>query len=270
MILNTTPLKLEFTPKPVSLLLEGRRLNPSVRLGSELALFAMDPHYELHADEQSYLYYRAMLYGHVDNEIPLYFMYRGLARPQDAALFESWKVRFDITVIPPARLGEEPVKTAGHYHREVEAGLAYPEILEVLVGEAHFLLQKPRDDALVDVVLVQGSTGDKLLVPPEYGHVTINPSPETLVMANLVSSTFKPLYDPYRARRGAAYYEFYDGRLVPNPRYGPLPPLRRAHARDQQNQLPQGNIYGMFLEDHASLQFLNQPRSLSAVRLALN
>jgi len=211
----------------------------------------MDLDYEAPADEQT----------------PLYFMYRGLARPQDAALFESWKVRFDITVMPSARLGLELVKTAGHYHPEAEAGLTYAELYEVLVGEAHFLLQKPSDAALVDVLLVQASSGDKLLIPPNYGHVTINPGPEALVMANLVSPSFQSLYEPYRARRGAAYYELGDGRLVPNPRYGPLPPLRPVRARDQENGLPEANIYRLFVDDPASMTFLNRPSRLSKMRL---
>ncbi|MEM3047239.1 MAG: glucose-6-phosphate isomerase family protein [Candidatus Bathyarchaeia archaeon] len=208
--------------------------------------------------------------GSIQEQKPLYYMYRGLSRPQDAASFEAWKVRFDVTVIPAARLGPEFVKTAGHYHPEAEAGLTYPELYEVLVGQAHFLLQKPNDAGVSDVLLVDAHRGEKLLIPPNYGHVAINPGAETLVMANLVSSRFESLYEPYRVKCGAAYYELADGRLIPNPRYGVLPPLRKARARDQESRLPNVNIYRLFVEAPDSTAFLNKPSRLSAMRLTLD
>ena len=37
---------------------------------------------------------------------------------------------------------------------------------------------------------------DKVLVPPGYGHITINRSNKTLKMANFVARNFSSLYDP--------------------------------------------------------------------------
>jgi len=227
-------------------------LTPSLRLRGEMAAVEMEP--ERVAAAQA--------------RIPVYFMYRGLARSHDASLFEENKVRFDVTVIPPGRLGPEFVKTAGHYHPEAEPGLTYPELYEVLLGTAQFLLQKPEDTAMADVILAQADAGDKLLIPPNYGHVTINPGTEPLVMANLVSSSFESLYEPYKARHGAAYYELAEGRFVPNPRYGLLPPLRSILARQQEHRLPAANIYGAFVHDPASMAFINRPSMLSGRNLA--
>ncbi len=121
---------------------------------------------------------------------PLYFMYRDVAKhEQDRPWLEFHTLRYDITVIPPADLGGEYVKTKGHYPPENPAGVGYPEIYEVLEGRAHFLLQKKTLD---DIVLVQVRAGDIAGIPPGYGHVTINPSPlETLILANLVSTRLK-------------------------------------------------------------------------------
>ncbi len=61
-------------------------------------------------------------------------------------------------------------------------------LYEVLEGLAHFLLQT---NALDDVVLIEARKGDIIVIPPGYGHVTINPRlDETLIMANLVSTAF--------------------------------------------------------------------------------
>jgi oxalate decarboxylase/phosphoglucose isomerase-like protein (cupin superfamily) len=80
------------------------------------------------------------------------------------------------------------VKTKGHYHPENSAGIGYPELYEVIEGVAHVLLQKKTLD---HIALAKATNSDLVIIPPGYGHVTINPSrAETLVMANLVSTAF--------------------------------------------------------------------------------
>ncbi|QSZ67663.1 glucose-6-phosphate isomerase [Methanofollis aquaemaris] len=157
---------------------------------------------------------------------PLYFMYRDLARnDHDRAWLEGHVLRYDATVIPPGRVGGEYVKTKGHFHPENRVGVRFPEVYEVVTGKAHFLLQTWMAD---DVVLVEGSAGDVVVIPPGYGHVTINPGEEELVLANIVSTAFSSEYGPYVKRHGAAYYEMADGTLAPNPAYEDPAPIRLA------------------------------------------
>ena len=50
-------------------------------------------------------------------DFELYYMYRELAQnEEDLRLMQEFGLRYDITIIPPARLGKEYVKTAEHYH----------------------------------------------------------------------------------------------------------------------------------------------------------
>lgn len=159
---------------------------------------------------------------------PLYFMYRDLAKTEkDRSWLVSYDLRYDMTVIPAGVVGSEFVKTKGHFHPENPAGTGYPEVYEVLAGTAHFLLQT-RDAS--DVVLVKAGDGDVVVIPPGYGHVTINPGAEVLALANIVSTAFESDYTQYMAMRGAAYYETADGNLVKNPRYGSAARARAAMA----------------------------------------
>ena len=104
-------------------------------------------------------------------------------------------LRFDITVIPPQTLCGEYIKTKGHYHPADPYGNGYPEIYEVLEGEAHYLIQTADCS---DVVLIAAGAGDVVVVPSGYGHVTINPSKKlVLEMANIVSSRFSSDYHGY-------------------------------------------------------------------------
>ncbi len=195
---------------------------------------------------------------------PLYFMYRDLAKSDD-----DWRwlhehcVRYDITVIPPQTLCGEYVKTKGHYHTLNPVGVPYPEIYEVLAGTGHYLLQTRDAD---DVVMVVGSAGDKILIPPGYGHVTINPAGMDLVMANLVSKEFSSNYGPYVERQGAAYYEMEGGALVKNPRYPDAPPVRYCDPVE----IPELGIEkGIGLYDligrPRSVAFLNHPEQFMEI-----
>ncbi len=108
-------------------------------------------------------------------DIDLYYMYRDLALSRkDREAMQSEDLRYDITIIPPRMLGTEYVKTLGHYHPIVPGTtLSYTELYEVLEGEAHYLLQKEEKGKITDVVLVKAGKGDKVIMSPNYGHVTI-------------------------------------------------------------------------------------------------
>lgn len=68
--------------------------------------------------------------------IELNYLYRELARnEEELKLMREFRLRYNITVIPPAKLGKEYVKTAGHYHLKApKADVFYTEIYQVLEG----------------------------------------------------------------------------------------------------------------------------------------
>lgn len=188
---------------------------------------------------------------------PLYFMYRDLAlSPADRRWLRSHHLRYDITAILSRDLCGERAKTKGHYHPDSPSGPGYPEMYEVVAGHAHYLLQ---DRSLSDVVLVDAHAQDIVVIPPGYGHVTINAGDDDLIMANLVSSAFVSEYGEYEKRRGAAYYERTDGTFIRNPAYTHAADLRRISAGKMRDMLdaPSGSIYDLVGTDR--LNFLNHP-----------
>jgi glucose-6-phosphate isomerase len=200
---------------------------------------------------------------------PLYFMYRDLSKSgADRQWLHEHRLRYDLTVIPPRDLCGERVKTKGHYHPRNAAGVGFPEIYEVLEGTAHYLIQSRTLD---DVVMIAADEGDLVIIPPDYGHITINPSPDkTLSMANIVSTAFKSEYGDYEVRHGAAYYELSDGTLVRNPAYGHVPPVRMlgAGSRQKTRRICKGPLYDLVGNGDA-LAFLNFPEQYRSVFQAL-
>lgn len=203
------------------------------------------------------------------SNLDLYYMYRDLyLSKKDEIASKQYRLRYDITIIPPLSLGREYVKTAGHYHPSLN-DLTYPEIYEVLEGKAHYLLQKPDKvdiSRIVDVVVIEAEQGDKVIIPPNYGHITINPTKKTLKMANWVSRDFKSIYEPYRRMGGGAYFELATGEFIKNSSYTQVPEIRFLKAANFSEFGLQKNkeIYGL-IRSPERLEFLNKPARYQAL-----
>ncbi len=188
--------------------------------------------------------------GDLPATAPTYFMYR------EAARFGS--IRYDITRILAMDLGGERNKTYGHVHPDSESGVSWPEVYEVLSGSAHFMMQKMVRSGVEDAVLLSAKAGERLLIPPGYGHVTINAGKAELILANLVSDNFEADYSLLGERQGACYYEKSDGKLVRNGNYGGDFELRKMPAMKFSSE------YGCFapFEKSTLLEAAKEPKNL--------
>lgn len=138
-------------------------------------------------------------------------MYRGLKK--------NGNLRYDITIIPPLIINGEYVKTKGHFHKQ-----GYPEIYTVLEGEAIFLMQKGVNP-VEDIYIVKAKKGESAIIPPFYGHITINSSRETLKMANWISDNCLADYKPIENQKGSAYFYTSSG-WIKNNNYEEVPKIR--------------------------------------------
>jgi glucose-6-phosphate isomerase len=145
--------------------------------------------------------------------LELYYMYRGVKKKNN--------LRYDITLIPARMLGKEFAKTKGHEHSG-----KYGEIYIVLEGKAIYLLQKWRKNTIEDVYAVKAKKGEVVLIPPDYGHITINPTAsQKLKEANWINKNCKNIYDLFENKGGACYYYTKLG-WVKNKNYRRVPRLR--------------------------------------------
>ncbi len=198
----------------------------------------------------------------------LYYMYREVAYKKDREDIRTRGLRYDITVIRPGIIGGEYVKTAGHYHPlKPGTALTYPEVYEVLHGRAHYLLQRPASDRVDEIdliILITARPGDKVLIPPGFGHITINPGEDPLIMSNWVAAEFSSIYEPFRVQGGGGYFELKGEKgpeLVPNNRYRCLPSLHQASAIsfDELSLISDLPIYRAYRQDPGSLDYLIKP-----------
>ena len=203
----------------------------------------------------------------------LYYMYRDVHRFSDAPILEKHKLRYDVTVIKPVCLGKEFMKTAGHYHPG-----DFGELYEVVHGQCFCLLQRPNleDHRIIEeVIFVEAVAGEKIVIPPGFGHILINPGPDYLVTSNWVSSSFSSRYELYKSAEGAAYFVVLpegDSQVTPslrisaeiikNPIFREVANLRFVRPAKQITRfglIKNSPVYNLISKNPKVLDFLNHP-----------
>ena len=170
-----------------------------------------------------------------------YFMHRGVfaSREDIRKAFYDNKIRFDITVVPPAIWGVDFAKKVGHYHDPIDK----PEIYQVVSGEVLWLMQKTDEKGnVVDFIAVKAKAGDIAIMLPGYGHVSVNLSEtEPLVMADWLTWHQSSYYGSFKDKKGAAYYVIKNNQGKPELRSNPeyqktqkvLPLPRQRVSKDE-------------------------------------
>ena len=78
-----------------------------------------------------------------DREEAFYSFFEGIALKEDVPAFQEFGLRYDLIIVRPGTAAGEFKKTSGHYHSVVPGrDVSYPEIYEVLQGNALFMLQR--------------------------------------------------------------------------------------------------------------------------------
>ncbi|MEK7213608.1 MAG: glucose-6-phosphate isomerase family protein [Patescibacteria group bacterium] len=138
----------------------------------------------------------------------------------------------NITVWESGTIGNEYIKTYGHYHvGDLE------ETYTVLQGEGIIILQgKIVDDSVKTFKAIKVKAGDKVHIPKNTGHLAINigktwfvtsdDSPVNFEEKDPISLPGHADYEPFKRMHGVAYYVIEkDGKpeLVRNPNYKNVP-----------------------------------------------
>jgi oxalate decarboxylase/phosphoglucose isomerase-like protein (cupin superfamily) len=162
---------------------------------------------------------------------PVYLMYRdvGSLNPTFKKLESKFGVRYDLTLIRNGLMGPEYVRTAGHHHPK-----NYSEIYEVVCGKAAFILQSKDLKKMAVVIAKEGET---VVIPPKFGHQTVNMGKCPLLVGNLVYNGFKSDYSVYKKKHGGAFYlnQYAGPWIMINANYGipraKFPKIKKMNGR---------------------------------------
>ena len=163
---------------------------------------------------------------------PIYRVWRGIYLKSEEEKVKNSGLRLDLTLIPAGKIGDEFVKTAGHYH------LSYPEMYFILSGRAYILTQSYDENTKIlnAVRLTEAGAGEQVFIPRGFGHNTINVFNEPLLFATLMDKNAIDDYESYKNTHGASYYFLDNGNLVDivkNPNYDSIPELKKIPAEKE-------------------------------------
>ncbi|MEK7607876.1 MAG: glucose-6-phosphate isomerase family protein [Patescibacteria group bacterium] len=149
------------------------------------------------------------------------------------------KEKTNITILEPGIIGDEYIKTYGHYH----VG-KLDETYTILQGKGVIVMQtrkidekgKPLDEEIETFRAISVKTGDRVFIPSGAGHLAINTgetwfvtsddSPVNFLEKDPISLPGHADYGPFKRLHGAAYYVIKKNNeptLVKNPLYKVIP-----------------------------------------------
>ena len=191
-----------------------------------------------------------------------YWMYNGITTSADRARLAATGMRYELTLMFPHALGRERAKTLGHLHSfPPNSTLNYPEICEVLHGTAYFVFQA-MDTASKTAsfcAALEARPGDKVIIPPNLHHLTINAGDEPLLFSDVIPLDVKGIYQPLADMRGAAYLYTLDAEWIRNPFYRSVPVLEQWASRRYPEVLPDLPLYRIFAETPERLTWMLDP-----------
>jgi glucose-6-phosphate isomerase len=199
-----------------------------------------------------------------------YWMYNGIVRSPERESVLRTGMRYELTLMFPHAIGIERAKTLGHLHSFPEASrLNYPEVCEVIQGKAYFMFQtidEPGQEAPYCAV-VEAQPGDKVIIPPNLHHLTINAGDEPLLFSDVIPLAVKGIYEPLASLHGAAYLYTLTQGFIPNPRYRKVAALQyeRAPAFPQLGLVPERPLYTVFMESPESFAWMTAPNQFISV-----
>jgi oxalate decarboxylase/phosphoglucose isomerase-like protein (cupin superfamily) len=197
-----------------------------------------------------------------------YHMLNGVRHREDAHLADL-PLRYELTALAGRPIGWEAAKTLGHVHVCPPGGsMGYPEVVEVVHGEAGFLIQDladgPQGPQARQAWLVRARPGDWVVLPPDLAHVTIDLGAGPLVFSDVIDRRARGIYGGVAAAHGFGWYVAADGALRPNPSYTQPPHLEEVSAADWSGAAP-APLYRHFQADLAQLAWLSEPDAFREV-----
>jgi glucose-6-phosphate isomerase len=197
-----------------------------------------------------------------------YQMLNGVRHHDDAHLV-SLPLRYELTAMMGRAIGWEAAKTLGHVHVcPPGQSIGYPEVVEVVHGEAGFLIQDladgPDGPQSRQAWLVRAGPGDWVVLPPDLAHATIDLGAGPLVFSDVIDRRASGLYAGVAAARGFGWYVAADGGLRPNPRYAKPPQIEEVSAADW-SAPALAPLYRTFRDDPQRLDWLSEPERFGQV-----
>jgi glucose-6-phosphate isomerase len=197
---------------------------------------------------------------------PVYSIVMDVGRTEHREELHRRMLLFGVVAYASGRLGDEPVRSQGHIHSVApHCGWSTPELFEIWQGKAIIYAQERVEDAPGRCIVIAAGPGDKVVVPPGWGHYVANASPETfLVFGAWCDRQYGFDYRAVREHGGLAWFPVLAAdssiRWEPNGAYRKSElSCRRARSYPELSIEDDVPIYEQFAQDADRFQWVSDP-----------
>ncbi len=170
---------------------------------------------------------------------PLYHVYRNVRPALLSESMERFGFSYALTTFKAGTIGggAEWVRTRGHTNSDAPGtNLSYPEIHEVLRGEAWLYLQHGATEHPTDAVTIPLMAGDKAVVAPGWASLLVNVGVSELIVGTWRMADCETERTALAERGGMAHFVLRGGDGAPfceaNSRYKAVPEARTAAPKE--------------------------------------
>ncbi|POP41302.1 glucose-6-phosphate isomerase [Superficieibacter electus] len=204
-----------------------------------------------------------------DGPEQVYAIAMDVARLQDREELQKRMLLFGVVTYAAGQLGDEPIRSQGHVHRiSQHSGWSPPELYEIWQGKAIIYMQEFVEDEPGRCFAVLAGPGEKVLVPPGWGHATISASPdEALTFGAWCDREYGFEYEAVRAHKGLAWYPLVQNNNIiwqHNSHYLPGRLQVVTPRKYTEFGITDEPVYQQFINDPARFQFISKPEKAAA------
>ncbi|MCF0110652.1 MAG: glucose-6-phosphate isomerase [Erysipelotrichaceae bacterium] len=164
-------------------------------------------------------------------------------------------------------MGKEPVRSQGHVHAiSASCNDSTCELYEIWEGTAIIYMQESVKDDPVRCYAVTAHAGDVVIVPPGWGHQTVNADiTHPMVFGAWCVRDYGFDYVDVRAHGGLAYFPMVEGNTVTwvhNPNYKKCELIEKAPRKYTEFHLDYTKpLYEQFKDDPDRMLFVSKPET---------
>jgi hypothetical protein len=118
---------------------------------------------------------------------------------------------------------------------------------------------------------LEAHAGDKVIIPPNLYHLTINAGDESLLFSDVIPLPTRALYDAFSAMHGAAYLNTLDEGWIDNPFYESMGELQHwaVNTYPEVGLEPECPLFYLFSQMPDKLAWMTEPNKFGKVFPAL-
>lgn len=172
---------------------------------------------------------------------------------------------YGVVLYAKGKIGDEPIRSQGHRHAiSLSCNASTPEVYEIFYGDAYIYMQENDLDNPGRCFAVHAKQGDKVIVPPNWVHATINANPnDYMCFGAWCVRDYGFDYVGVKKHKGIAYFPLVNKdnsiSFIKNDNYLKSNLIVKEPRLYKEFNFDNNSIYKQYEDDHNKFDFVKDP-----------